>query len=109
MATPDELRSIVLALPETTEGTHFRQPVYRVSDKPFLAIEKDNLHVTARLTKQEIQAFVSDNPVIFDEVWQSGKHLIGIRFALDKVSKETLRQIIEQSWRTKAPKKLIKS
>jgi hypothetical protein len=51
MATPDELHSIVLALPETTEGTHFHQPVYRVSDKPFLAIEKDNLYVTARLKK----------------------------------------------------------
>lgn len=46
MVSLDELRSIVLPLPETSEGTHFRRPVYRVADKPFIAVEKDQLYVT---------------------------------------------------------------
>lgn len=88
MASLDELRSVVLSLPETSEGTHFRRPVYRVADKPIVAVEKDQLHVTVRLDKETIQSLVKEDPVLFEEIWQNGKHLIGIRFELAKVSRE---------------------
>lgn len=109
MATLSELRELVLALPDTAEGTHFRLPSFRVSDKPIIAVEKDNAHVLVRLDEPQARAWVGENPAVYEEVWQNRKYLIGIRFALENVTATKLREIVEQSWRSKASKKRIQS
>lgn len=109
MATVKDLRAFVLSLPGTTEGTHFRLPAFRVEEKPFIGVEKDNEHVLFRLDKEHVLTLVGKDPATFEEVWQSKKYLIGIRLALSSISSEKLIEIVELSWRTKAPKKLILS
>lgn len=109
MATLDELHSIALALPDTSEGTHFHLRTYDVSGKGFVSIEKDQDHVLIRLDRENIGKLVREDPAIFEEVWQSKKYLIGIRFELAKVPAKKLQQLVEQSWRMRAPKKLIQA
>lgn len=109
MATFDDLRTCALALPDMTEGTHFRLPAFRVSGQPIIGIDKDGVHATMRLDEHSVRSIVDDDPGTFAEVWQSGKHLIGIRFALAGVSVDRLHQLVELSWRTKAAKSLIQS
>ncbi|WP_188454820.1 MmcQ/YjbR family DNA-binding protein [Virgibacillus oceani] len=109
MATLEQLHSIVLSYPDTSEGTHFHMRSYDVSGKGFVSIDKDQSHVMLRLDRETINRVVHDDPEIFKEVWRNKKYLIGIRFELAKVPAKQLGQIVEQSWKTKAPKKLIKS
>ncbi len=109
MATLNALRKYALAFPATDEGKHFHLNAFRVAEKPFMVIEKDEAHAMARLDKANIRTLVDENPQLFEEVWQTGKYLIGVRFALAKISAKQLKQVIELAWRTKAPKKLIRA
>jgi hypothetical protein len=95
MADLNDLREIILKLPGTSEGRHFRLPAYKVLDKPFVSLEKDQKHVMIRLDKTNIHHFISVHPEVFEEVWQAGKHLIGIRFSIDLVSKAQLKNLID--------------
>ncbi len=107
MATADDLRKFALALPETTAGSHFRLVAFRVADKPFVSIEENNTHVGFALHKADIEALVAQAPDVYEEVWQSGKYLIGIRVELKRISAKQLKHLVELAWRKKAPKKLI--
>jgi hypothetical protein len=108
MASLNELKEIALSLPETIEGTHFHLLAYKVLDKPFIGLDKTKTTVMLSLDKPNIQKFVAENPGVFKEVWQTGKYLIGISFKLDSVWAEQLQQLVELSWKNKAPKKLVK-
>jgi hypothetical protein len=108
MADLNDLRDIILKLPETCKGTHFRLPTYKVLDKSFVGLDKDQIHIMISLDKTNIHHFITDNPEVFKEVWQSGKYLVGIRFSIDHVSIDQLQNLIELAWRNKAPKKLVK-
>ena len=107
MATFDDLRKFALALPQTMEGSHFHQVAFRVVDKPFIGIEKNNTCATFSLEKPDIAAFVAQAPDVYKEVWQSGKYLIGIRVELKSISAKQLKHLVELAWRKKAPKKLV--
>jgi predicted DNA-binding protein (MmcQ/YjbR family) len=109
MATLKDLKKIVLKLPDTTDSTHFNLHSYKVSDKPFIVIQKDNTHIILKLDKPNIAKFVAEESDVFEEVWQQKKHLIGVRLDIGTVSVKKIRHLVELSWRTKAPKKLIKS
>lgn len=108
MATLNDLKKIVLNLPETSEGTHFRLMCYKALGKSFVGIEKDNIHISFRLDKNSIQKLSSESPDVFKEVWQNQRSLIGIRFNVEKVTEDQLQQIVELAWRNIMPKKLIK-
>ena len=108
MANLSDLKKFALRLPETSEGTHFRLPVFKVLEKPFVVIQKDNTHSFILLDKPNVIRLRNENPDIFEEVWQSKKYLIGLKINIDKVSTKQLQQMVELAWRNKAPKKLVK-
>ena len=91
MADLNDLREIILKFPGTSEGKHFRLPAYKVLDKPFVGLEKDQIHIMISLDKTNIHHFISDHPKVYEEVWQAGKYLVGIRFSIDHVSKAQLQ------------------
>jgi hypothetical protein len=107
MATLDDLRKFALSLPETKEGSHFHLVAFRVADKPFVSIEKNNTHAGFALDKPDITALVAQAPDVYQEVWQSSKYLIGIRVELKRISAKQLKHLVELAWRKKAPKKLV--
>ena len=80
---------------------------FRVADKPFVSIEKNNTHAGFALDKADIASLVAQAPDVYEEVWQSGKYLIGVRVELKRISAKQLKHLVELAWRKKAPKKLI--
>lgn len=108
MATLKDLKEIVLSLPETSEGTHFHLISYKVSGKSVIGIEKDNKHITMGMDKPDIKRLAKENPDVFEEIWRSKKYLIGVRFNIERVSKEQLKNLVELTWQFKAPKKKVK-
>ena len=107
MATLNDLRKFALALPGATEGRHFHLVAFRVADKPFVSVEKNNTHAGFALDKPQIEALVAQAPDIYEEVWQSGKFLVGVRVELKRITAKQLKQLLEFAWQKKAPKKLV--
>lgn len=107
MANADDLRNSALALPGTTEGTHFRLPSFRVSGKGFAGLQKNGTHAILLVDKPSVHALVSEAAAIFEEAWQSKRFLIGVRVELAAVTARRLQQLVELAWRNKAPKKVV--
>ena len=44
---------------------------------------------------------------IYEEVWRKGRIFVGLRVDLTKVTKQRMRELVEDAWRNRAPKRLI--
>ncbi|PZG17372.1 MmcQ/YjbR family DNA-binding protein [Nonomuraea aridisoli] len=104
MITPDDVRRLALALPETTQGTHFRNIAFKVRGRSFAGLEGDT-HVTLSLGEEEVRAAVADETGI-EEIRRSDRP-IGIRVDLGAIAPDRFARLIELSWRHAAPKRLV--
>lgn len=100
-----EFRRLVLAQPETTEGTHFRMPAFAVRGKNFASIDRDGEHVMLSLAESEAPAAAAADPGVVEEVRRFDKP-IGIRVDIARISTGRLAELVEIAWRHKAPKRL---
>ena len=53
-----------------------------------------------------IRTAIHRDPEAFDEVWW-GKKLTAVRVDLRRVEAETLRELLEEAWEMRAPKRLL--
>src|SRR5579859_6990840 len=102
MATLQDIREIVLALPEVEAASHFHLPSFKVSGKNFIGIQNDGVHVTFAMSEQQAHELLEQWPALFEEIRRFDT-LIGIRADLPQMSVELLRQVVNLSWRSKAP------
>ena len=107
MATAEQLRDIALSLPEATEKRMHGTPAYYVGSKSFTKLTHDGrcavLHVGSL---EEKEARLAADPVRLTTT----PHYDGYRMVLvvlAKVTKQELRNLIIESWRVRAPKKLV--
>lgn len=108
MITLDEIRGYATALPEVEEKPHFRLPGFRVRDKLFVHLEKGDAHAIVCVSQAEAVAAATSNPDTYEEVWRDhGRIFVGLRVDLAKVTKGQVRELVEQAWRNKAPKRLV--
>ena len=120
MASWDDVRSIALDLPETSERLSHGQPSWRVRDKGFVwerplrAADLDALgerapagpilgarveHLGAK------EALVADRP----DVYLTTPHFDGypaVLVVLDRIEPDELRELIVEAWLARAPKRL---
>lgn len=108
MITPEDVRRMALALPETTEGTHFRMPAFQVRGKNFAGLERGGTHATLALAESDVDAALAEDPAAIEPVRRSGKP-IGVRVDLAKVTPERFASLTELAWRHKAPRQLVAS
>lgn len=106
MATVDDLRKFVLALPETTEGTHFHLAASRVAGQAFIGIERDNSHAAFSLSPEDIATLTVEAPGVCERLRRNGKFLIGVCVELKRLAIKQLKHLVGLSCRKKAPKKL---
>jgi hypothetical protein len=59
MTTADELRRVVLSLPETEERGTWGHPTFRVRDKMLAALSDDGREASVKATRQEQAALVA--------------------------------------------------
>lgn len=96
---------MALALPGVHEGAHMGHADLRVSDKIFASLPNDPATVNMKISPANLDILTNSDPETFRNVW--GGRWVGI--ALATVSRDTLRELLEDAWRMTAPKSLLNS
>ncbi|MFJ6050387.1 MmcQ/YjbR family DNA-binding protein [Streptomyces sp. NPDC092307] len=107
MCTPDEVREIALALPETTEKEAWAMPTFRVAGKMFLTLPDDETSLAVRCPKEERDELVRAEPQKF---WVADHEasFAWVRARLSALDDtDELRAIVVDSWRQAAPPGLL--
>jgi hypothetical protein len=103
---PGDIRTMALALPEAAEAPHHEMTSFRVAGKIFATMppEEDRVHLF--VGPDEVAAYCAEYPGAVEELWW-GKRLSGCRLMLAQATKPLARELLTESWRRKAPKKLL--
>ena len=108
MASLDDLRRVVLALPGTSEGTWYGTPGFHVGGKGFLRLrteDEDGLLVLPVADLGEKEALLGSRPEAFSTLPHYDGHPI-VLLALEAVDAEELSELVIEAWRRKAPARL---
>ena len=101
-----DVRAIALGLPEATEAPHHDMTSFRVRGKIFATAPPDEAHVHVFVDEAETAAAVAESPGWCAELWW-GKKLSGVRVTLSGADPQRVAELLEESYRRRAPKKLI--
>ena len=106
--TADELRRVVLSLPEAEERETWGHPTFRVRDKMFATLSDDGRQATVKATREEQAALVAAAPETFGVPAYVGRHgWVGVQLAT--VDPVELAELLVEAWRHTAPKRLVKA
>ena len=102
----EEARRFAMSLPGANEQPHFEKSSFRVGGKIFATVPEGGRHLHVFVDEHEARASVADDPSVF-EALRWGKKLAGLRIDLRFADRETVFELLEESWRRRAPKRLI--
>ena len=106
MATLEDVRELVAALPATTEKPTYGTPGFRVRDKLFARIREDDVLVVWVADQGEKEMLLRSAPGTFFTVAHYDGHP-SVLVRLDVVGREELRELLTDAWRARAPKRLL--
>lgn len=107
MATPDDVRELALALPETIERSSYRMPGFRVRDKLFARLHQDGESLVLFVDMDEREMLARAEPEKFFWTPHYEKHpMLQVRLAA--VDREELGELLRDSWRRRAPAAVLK-
>jgi hypothetical protein len=93
-------------LPEVEEGTWFRTPCLRVRKKSFCRMKEDGETLVVRVVDlEDKEALLRSDPEVFFTIPHYEGHAY-VLVRLDRVSPETLAEVVEDAWRLRAPDSL---
>jgi hypothetical protein len=102
MHTTDQLRRVVLSLPEAEERETWGHPTFRVRDKMFATLSDDGRQATVKATREEQAALVAAAPETFGIPAYVGRHgWVGVQLAT--VDPVELAELLVEAWRLTAP------
>ena len=104
----EQLVKLGRALPEVVEGTWFRTPSLQVRGKSFVRLKEDGQSVVFQLESVDEQEFLIQ---ALPELYFITDHYRGWPAVLARLAKLRVpecRRRLEQGWRLKAPKALVK-
>jgi len=110
MASVDDVRRIALSLPETTEKPWHGTPGFRVKDKSFLRVRTEaegGLVVFVEDLEEKDALLASDPAVFFTTTHYDGHPAVLVH--LDAVSLDQLEELVTDSWRLKAPARVLQA
>ena len=106
MITADELRRVVLSLPEAEERETWGHPTFRVRDKMFAALSDDGQLASVKATREEQAALTAAAPETFGVPAYVGRHgWVSIQLAT--VDPAELGELVVEAWRQTAPRRLV--
>ena len=107
--TEDDVRRIALSLPATSEKPSYGTPGFRVKDKLFARIrEEGDVLVLWCWDLGEKEALIESEPdKFFTLPHYDGHPTVLVRFGA--VDAGEMRELLTESWRIRAPKKLVQS
>lgn len=106
MGDLERAREFALSLPGASEEPHFDMTSFRVRGKIFATVPPDQCYLHAFVDEPEVHACVAENPEAFAALrW--GQRISGLRIDLAAASAARIEELLEESWRRKAPRRLI--
>jgi hypothetical protein len=109
MATIDDVRRIVLALPETSEGPLYGTPGWRVRDKAFARLRPEaDVLVVWCADEGEKEAYIATQPEIFFTLPHYDGHP-SVLVRLPAIDVEELRDLLTEAWLVRAPRRLAEA
>jgi hypothetical protein len=100
------VRKLALALPEATEQPHHDMTSFRVRGKIFATMPPEGGRLHVFLPEGEVASYCAEFPSAVEELWW-GKKLSGCRVILQQADRALVREMLDESWRRKAPKNLL--
>jgi hypothetical protein len=105
MADLESVTAFALSLPATTEEPHFDMSSFRVRGKIFATVPPDGEHLHVFVDEGEVHAAVAEDPAAFEPLmW--GQRLRGLRIRIAAAPAPRIAELLEESWRRKAPARL---
>ena len=94
------------ALPEVEESTWFNTPSLKVRGKSFVRLKEDDV-IVVMVDEEEKEVLLRAEPtVFFTTPHYEGYPAMLVR--LSAIDPDELREVLIESWRRKAPKRLLK-
>jgi len=105
--TEDNVRQVALSLPATIEKPSYGTPGFPVRDKLFARIrpEGDVLLVWVSDVAEKLAMIDSEPEKFFTTSHYDGHPTVLVRF--DAIGTQELRELLTDSWRLRAPTKLV--
>lgn len=105
MVSPEQIRALALALPETVERDHHGRPSFRVAGSIFATLW-DGEHLNVMLDEPGIRTAVQANPAACEELlW--GRRLRAVQVDLAAADKALCSELLAEAWERKAPRGLL--
>ena len=109
--TTEDIRRWAMALPEVTEKSHFKfkVPVFQVSGKTFLGMGRHEDTAIFCIPEDAAEAAAIANPDTYESVRRkdSRRSFLGLQVRLYGLDQGRAQELVEQAWRTHAPKRLM--
>ena len=103
----DDVRTLALALPDTTEKIAWSMPTFRVAGKMFATLPEEETSIAVRCPKEERDELVLAEP---EKFWIADHEaqFAWVRVRLAALEDEDeLRDVLADSWRQAAPPRLL--
>lgn len=102
----DTVRELAMALPGVEEGTSYGTLAFLVRGKSFVRLREDGESLVVRVPPIDQDFLLQANPdVFFLTDHYRGYPVVLVH--LSRVTRATLKERLEESWRTQAPKRLL--
>jgi hypothetical protein len=106
MITVDRVRGLALSLPGVSAEPHFDMTSFRVLGKIFATVAADEARLHVFMDEDEARACAAEDPVAFEPLrW--GRRIRGVRVLLTTAPPDRVLELVEESWRRKAPRRLV--
>jgi hypothetical protein len=99
-------RKMALRFPETSEGSHFEVPDFRVAGKIFATLGLQDGFAVLLVRPEQQAGMVQDAPEVFSPVSGGWGRKGATRVCLAKVTPDVLESALRMAWARKAPKRL---
>ena len=99
------LRKYALSMPEVAEQPHFQFGSWRVRGKIFATLPPGGTHIHVFVSEQVREEALALYPAFIEKLLWGGK-VVGLRVALAVAPAATVKRLVQQAWRGKAPKGL---
>ena len=106
MATPDDVRELALALPETIERSSYGTPGFRVGDRLFARLHQDGESLVVWVDMDEREMLAQTEPEKFFWTPHYEKHPM-LQVRLVAVDRAELGEVLRDSWRQRAPASVL--
>lgn len=104
MLTPAAVRKLALSLPEAEEQDHWGKPSFRVKGKIFATLWVKEKRAVLKLSLDEMDALLEARPTVFQATpW---RHQGWTSVDLSRVNPGLFADLLENSWRRVAPKRV---